>query len=106
MAALVMPRSMGRCPSWCNLLDRVIRTKWGLTPGVAVRHVVHMPKSVHVTVVQAAKILGVSRWTVLRALKDGRLRGEKLGENTATWLLDRADVEALRDARGGSEEVA
>lgn len=60
-----------------------------------------MPQTEHVTVTQAAKILGVSRWTVTRALKDDRhpLNGHKLGANTVGWLLLRADVEAYRDSR-------
>jgi excisionase family DNA binding protein len=58
-----------------------------------------MPNSRHMTVVQAVEVLGWSRWTVVRALKDGRLKGEKLGEKTAAWLLDRADVERVAAAQ-------
>ena len=48
-----------------------------------------------VTVTQAAKILGKSRWTVLRMIKTGELLGEKLDGSTTPWLLSRADVERL-----------
>lgn len=48
-----------------------------------------------VSVAQAALILGKSRWTVVRRIKSGDLLAEKLGENTAAWLLNRADVERM-----------
>lgn len=51
------------------------------------------------TVAQAAELLGWSRWTVVRRIKHGDppLPARKLGDSTAPWLLERADVLALRD---------
>lgn len=46
-----------------------------------------------ITVAQAAKILGKSRWTVWRMCRDGDLIAEKLEGETSPWLLNRADVE-------------
>jgi excisionase family DNA binding protein len=60
--------------------------------------------SASLTVSQAASILGKSRWTVVRRIKSGDLIAEKLGDNTAAWLLNRADVERL--ARREASEVA
>jgi excisionase family DNA binding protein len=57
-----------------------------------------------ITVAQAAEILGKSRWTVVRRIKNGELGAEKLGDNTAAWLLNRAEVE--RFARNQTAEVA
>ena len=57
-----------------------------------------MPKSEHVSVKEAAHILGWSRWTVTRALNDPDhpLTGTKLGDGeTSAWILDRAAVERL-----------
>lgn len=59
-----------------------------------------MHQTEHVSVVEAARILGWSRWTVTRALKDPAhpLTGAKLGDTEVSpWLLKRCDVEALRD---------
>lgn len=56
-------------------------------------YVEHMPETAHMTVTAAAKELGVSRWTVLRLIDRGELIAEKLGSNTAPWLVSRADVE-------------
>jgi excisionase family DNA binding protein len=47
---------------------------------------------------EAAEILGVDRATVLRWLAKPRLTAEKLsGARTSAWLIDRAEVERLRD---------
>ena len=62
--------------------------------------IVIVPKSELISVVEAARILGWSRWTVTRALNDPDhpLTGFKLGDGeTSAWILDRAAVEKLRD---------
>ena len=52
-----------------------------------------MHQTEHMSVAQAAQTLGVSRWTVVRLVKSGRLPALKLGPGTAAYVLDRADVE-------------
>lgn len=56
------------------------------------------------SVTDAAKELGVSRWTVLRLIARNELIAEKLGGGTAPWLVSRADVE--RRARQNCKDVA
>lgn len=71
---------------------------WCLTPLGATAILDDVTQTDYLTVAQASKVLGVSRWTVVRAIKDGRLAGNKLGENTAGWLLRRDEVEAYKAA--------
>ena len=52
-----------------------------------------MTNSGTITVAQAAKILGKSRWTVIRLINKGHLLADKLDGETTPWLLNRADVE-------------
>jgi len=50
------------------------------------------------TLDQAAKRVGVSRWTVARALKDGRLRGFR--DNRGRWRIDPEALDALAVEQG------
>lgn len=54
------------------------------------------------TVAQAAKRLGWSRWTVVRRIKAGDLPAIKLDGETSPWLLARSDVEAFAADLDGS----
>ncbi len=57
---------------------------------------VHMHQTEHVTVAQAAHILGESRWTVQRRIRSGQLKAYQLGDGgTAPYVIDRAAVEQL-----------
>jgi excisionase family DNA binding protein len=60
------------------------------------------------TVAEAAKFLGWSRWTVVRRIKDGDppLPARKLGGATSAWVLERADVEALAALLAGDGTAA
>jgi excisionase family DNA binding protein len=68
----------------------------------------HMTQTGNITVAQAARILGISRWTVVRKIKAGELLAEKLDGETTPWLLNAADVEreAERARRRDGEAVA
>jgi excisionase family DNA binding protein len=63
---------------------------------------VHMPQIEQITVSQAAKIIGCSRWTVVRLLNTGELKGHKTGDGTTPWLIARkeAEREAAKRAKG------
>lgn len=49
------------------------------------------------TVTQAAKRVGVSRETILRALRGGTLRGFTIGAR-GDWRIERANLQAWIDA--------
>lgn len=68
-----------------------------------VRHpyVVRMHQSDHMPVVEAATLLGESRWTVLRRINAGQLDAEKIGN---TYILSRQQVTEM--ARLRAEELA
>lgn len=59
-----------------------------------------------VTVSQAATIAGKSRWTIVRRIKSGDLLAEKLGENTAAWLVNRADLDRMIRREAAAQAVA
>jgi excisionase family DNA binding protein len=63
---------------------------------------VHMPQIEQITVSQAARILGCSRWTIVRLLKSGDLKGHKTGDGTTPWLIARKDVERLAASRSAA----
>lgn len=58
------------------------------------------PVADYIGVVEAADILGWSRWTVVRALRnpDHPLTGRKMGAATSAWIVDRATVDAILEA--------
>jgi excisionase family DNA binding protein len=56
-----------------------------------------MPSRDWLTVKEAAALLGWHESSVRRALRKGRLRGEKFGRD---WRIRRADVDAYRAGRG------
>ncbi len=47
------------------------------------------------TIQQAATLMGVSRWTLWRLVKEGRLQTYHSDANRRVKLVRRADVEAL-----------
>ena len=47
------------------------------------------------TVAKAARMLGCSRWTIVRRINHGDIPAQKLGDATSPWLVDRATVERL-----------
>jgi excisionase family DNA binding protein len=51
-----------------------------------------------VSIASAAKMLKVSRSTVLRRIATGEIAATKMGENTAGYVIDAATVRALVDA--------
>ena len=53
----------------------------------------------YVTIQQAAGIIGASRWTVWRLVKEGRLQTYQLETNRRVKLVKRSDVEALMTPR-------
>jgi MerR family transcriptional regulator, light-induced transcriptional regulator len=68
-----------------------------------------MPVSDHLTLAEAAELLGVHYMTAYRYVRTGRLPATKQG---ATWLVDRSDVDAFGHTpvtparrRGGSREA-
>jgi excisionase family DNA binding protein len=66
----------------------------------------HMTQTGNITVAQAARILGISRWTVVRKIKAGELLADKLDGSTTPWLLNAADVhrEAERARRALAQD--
>jgi excisionase family DNA binding protein len=52
--------------------------------------------SMHLTSAQAALRVGVSRWTITRAIKSGELRA--IRDNKGVWLITEADLSAWRSA--------
>ena len=48
-----------------------------------------------VTIQEAAQLVGVSRWTIWRLVKDGRLQTYESEINRRVKLIQRADIEAL-----------
>lgn len=61
-----------------------------------------MPNSEFMPVSEAAVALGMSRWTLARALADpdNPLTGMRLGSgDKAAWMMRRSDVERLRAER-------
>ena len=47
------------------------------------------------TVQEAAQLMGVSRFTVWRRIKDGQLQAYEAGVDRRVRLVKRADIEAL-----------
>lgn len=52
-----------------------------------------------ISALEAATLLGVSRRDVLRLIEQETLNAEKLPGRTGSYVLLRADVQALRDER-------
>ena len=53
----------------------------------------HQPE--HLTIAEAAEILGESRWTTQRRVRSGQLPAFQPGGGTNPYLIDRLHVEAL-----------
>ncbi len=49
----------------------------------------HQPKRTHISVQDAAKLLGESRWTTQRRIRNGELAAEMIG---GAFILDAAEV--------------
>ena len=47
----------------------------------------------------AAERLGVSVWTIHKMIRTGRLNATKLGGSTSTYVISRADIDALVASR-------
>lgn len=60
-------------------------------------------KDMHITTNQAAEIAGVSRWTVVRWIKAGRLKAVK-PSGRGQWRVNMADMDAFM--RGRVDAVA
>lgn len=58
----------------------------------------------HMSPEQAAQAAGVSRWSVMRAIKSLKLKA--IRDNRGNWRIDRADFEAWRAAQGPSLSAA
>ena len=52
-----------------------------------------------VSLTEAARIMGVSRWTIYRLIKSGRLPTYEYPANRNVTLVKRADLEALMTPR-------
>lgn len=63
-----------------------------LDPKVHLHHSVHMPQTEHLSVSEAAAILGESRWTTQRRIRAGSLPAERVGD---IYVVNRSDVDAL-----------
>lgn len=77
-----------------------IREGWILAPGVTEKPTGRPEDLMSVT--QAADELGITRAAVHDALREGRLKGQQIGN---AWVLNRADVAAYRErvrSRGGA----
>jgi excisionase family DNA binding protein len=61
-------------------------------------------RDLHISPEQAAQAAGVSRWTVMRAIKSLRLKA--IRDNRGNWRIARADFEAWRSAQGPSLSAA
>ena len=62
-----------------------------------------------VTMTQAAEIMGVSRWTISRLVKDGKLQSYTSAIRRNAKLVKRADLERLmtpRPIEGESKKAA
>ncbi len=81
------------CTNRCKLRKR---PDWALTPGVRVAQCVRMQpqQRTHISVQDAATLLGESRWTTRRRIRSGELPAETVG---STFILDRADVVKLAE---------
>ena len=53
----------------------------------------------YLTVHEAAELMGVSRFTIWRRIRDGSLPAYRAGVDRRTRLVKRADVEALMRPR-------
>ena len=64
----------------------------------------------YLTVQEAAELMGVSRFTIWRRIRDGALPAYRAGVDRRTRLVKRADVEALMtpqpDQAGEGKEAA
>lgn len=54
----------------------------------------------------AADRLGVDKSTVTRWIAAGKLKAEKMEGEFGAWMVDRADVEALRDELASAKTAA
>ena len=50
------------------------------------------------TTTEAANFLGVSRSWLRRLLRDGKLKGERMGRD---WMIDPVDLELLKQKKTG-----
>lgn len=56
-----------------------------------------------ITIVEAARMLGVGRWWVTKLIYAGRIKAEKFG---CVWAVDEASVRAfVRSPRGRPKKV-
>jgi excisionase family DNA binding protein len=55
----------------------------------------HMPQPEHLTIAEAAVLLGESRWTTQRRIRSGQLPAVQHGGGTNPYLIARADLDAL-----------
>lgn len=59
-----------------------------------------MPHTEQLSVAQAARILGESRWTTQRRIRSGELPATRIGDTV--YVIDKAAVEALAAERTAS----
>ena len=60
-------------------------------------HYGQMPQTEQLSVAQAARILGESRWTTQRRIRSGELPATRVGDTV--YVIDKAEVDKIVDER-------